>query len=52
MRDRGPQTRGPHEIAVVGGADFVGWEMLTRQMGRLGAEDPPEPLGRNPEVKV
>src|SRR5437762_13341364 len=40
MGERGPQTRGPHEIAVVGGADFVGWEMPGRQMGRMGAEDP------------
>jgi len=35
MGERGPQTRGPREIA-----DFVGWEMLGREMGCLGAEDP------------
>src|SRR5438270_10137103 len=32
MRERGAQTRGPHEIAVGGGADFVGWEMPGRQI--------------------
>src|SRR5438309_4605001 len=40
MRERGAQTRGPHEIAVGGGADFVGWEMPGRQMGCMGAEGP------------
>ena len=35
MGERGPQTRGPREIA-----DFVGWEMQGREMGCMGAEDP------------
>ena len=36
MGERGLQTRGPREIG-----DFVGWEMLGREMGRMGAEDLP-----------
>src|SRR5262249_40729683 len=53
IRDRGPQTRGPHEIE-----DFVGWEMLAwgpplagngaLQMGRMGVEDPVTFLQRPP----
>src|SRR2546430_6735053 len=45
MRERGAQTRGPHEIAVGGGADFVGWEMP-------GREIPGSPRNRGGGVRI